>query len=42
LQQAVKIDPTSRPLTLQLAQALYDAGRFTEARRYFNSLLPTE
>jgi Tfp pilus assembly protein PilF len=41
LQQAIKIDPSSRPLKLQLAQTLYDAGRFDEAKRYFNALLPT-
>jgi cellulose synthase/poly-beta-1,6-N-acetylglucosamine synthase-like glycosyltransferase/predicted Zn-dependent protease len=42
LQQAVDIDPTSRPIKLQLAQTLYDAGRFNEAKRYFRELLPTE
>jgi cellulose synthase/poly-beta-1,6-N-acetylglucosamine synthase-like glycosyltransferase/tetratricopeptide (TPR) repeat protein len=41
LQHAVEIDPSSRPLKLQLAEALYDAGRFTEAKRYFRDLLPT-
>ncbi len=40
LQHAVDIDPTSRPLKLQLAQTLYDAGRFNEAKRYFRELLP--
>jgi cellulose synthase/poly-beta-1,6-N-acetylglucosamine synthase-like glycosyltransferase/tetratricopeptide (TPR) repeat protein len=42
LRHAVKIDPGSRPLKLQLAQALYDAGRYNEAKRYFTALLPTE
>jgi tetratricopeptide (TPR) repeat protein len=40
LRHAVDIDPTSRPLKLQLAEALYDAGRYTEAKRYFSALLP--
>jgi predicted Zn-dependent protease len=37
---AIKIDPDSRPLTLQLAQTLYDAGRLEEAKRYFTAVLP--
>jgi cellulose synthase/poly-beta-1,6-N-acetylglucosamine synthase-like glycosyltransferase/tetratricopeptide (TPR) repeat protein len=41
LRRAVKADPTSRTLKLQLAQALYDAGRYAEARRYFRALLPS-
>jgi cellulose synthase/poly-beta-1,6-N-acetylglucosamine synthase-like glycosyltransferase/tetratricopeptide (TPR) repeat protein len=40
LQRAVATDPTSRPLKLQYAQTLYDAGRYTEAKRYFRDLLP--
>jgi predicted Zn-dependent protease len=42
LEGAVKIDPTSRPLKLQLAQTLYDAGRYDEAKRYFRTLLPAD
>jgi tetratricopeptide (TPR) repeat protein len=37
---AIKIDPDSRPITLQLAQTLYDAGRLEEAKRYFTAVLP--
>jgi cellulose synthase/poly-beta-1,6-N-acetylglucosamine synthase-like glycosyltransferase/tetratricopeptide (TPR) repeat protein len=40
LQLAVAIDETSRPLKLQFAQTLYDAGRFEQAKRYFRSVLP--
>jgi len=41
-ERAVKIDPASRPLKLQFAQTLYDAGRYQEAKRYFSALLPAE
>jgi tetratricopeptide (TPR) repeat protein len=40
LKRAVAADPTSRPLKLQYAQTLYDAGRFAEAKVYFTELLP--
>jgi tetratricopeptide (TPR) repeat protein len=40
LERAIKADPTSRPLVLLLAQTLYDAGRYDEAKRYFRELLP--
>jgi cellulose synthase/poly-beta-1,6-N-acetylglucosamine synthase-like glycosyltransferase/tetratricopeptide (TPR) repeat protein len=42
LQLAVEIDPTSRPLKLQFAQTLNDAGRFEQAKRYFRELLPAD
>jgi cellulose synthase/poly-beta-1,6-N-acetylglucosamine synthase-like glycosyltransferase/tetratricopeptide (TPR) repeat protein len=40
LQRAVDLDRASRPLKLQLAQTLYDAGRLDQARRYFRELAP--
>jgi predicted Zn-dependent protease len=42
LKHAVEIDPTSRPLNLQLAETLYDAGRYNEAKRYFSAVLSAE
>jgi cellulose synthase/poly-beta-1,6-N-acetylglucosamine synthase-like glycosyltransferase/tetratricopeptide (TPR) repeat protein len=40
LLRAVEADPASAPLKLQLAQSLYDAGRYAEAKRYFRDLAP--
>ncbi len=42
LQHAVELDPSSKVLKLQLAQTLYDAGRYSEAKRYFRELVPAE
>jgi predicted Zn-dependent protease len=39
LQQAVALDPSSRPLQLQLAEAFYAAGRYGEAERHFRAVL---
>jgi predicted Zn-dependent protease len=42
LRRAVEFDPSSRPLKIQLAYALQDAGLYEEASRYFNALLQSE
>jgi predicted Zn-dependent protease len=42
LQRAVDLEPTSRPLKLQFARTLVDAGRYDEAKIYFSALLPPE
>jgi predicted Zn-dependent protease len=41
LRRAVRLDPGSRPLKLQLAESLYDAGQYADARRYFLDVLQT-
>jgi predicted Zn-dependent protease len=39
LQQALALDPGSRTLRLQLAEALYEAGAYEEAEKHFQILL---
>jgi predicted Zn-dependent protease len=39
LKKAVELDPTSRPLRLQLAEVLYEQGAHDEAEKHFKILL---
>jgi tetratricopeptide (TPR) repeat protein len=39
LREALERAPGARPVRLQLAEALYDAGRYAESERLFQSLL---